>query len=114
MKGERLNEIWCENKESTLKDEHCIYDYIVSFSDAYAFLKDTYKTSSVSAWTYGFLHRSVYPHTPFSRTALKPLFERSYSSKGSKFTVHVSTMDFGNESWNGIWGANYKMIASLD
>lgn len=39
MKGERLNEIWCENKESILEDEHCIYNFIVSFSDAYAFLK---------------------------------------------------------------------------
>ena len=53
-------------------------------------------------------------HIPFSKTPLKKLFERSYSAKGSKFTVHVSKKDFQNDSWDSMYGGNIKLINSLD
>ena len=48
----------------------------------------------MTTWSYGRLHRHSYVHIPFSKTPLKKLYERSYSAKGSRFTVHVSKKDF--------------------
>lgn len=65
-------------------------------------------------WNYGNIHLHSYPHVPFSKTPLKKIFERSFSSKGSRYTVHASPLNFANDSWEGIWGGNYKMISCLD
>ncbi|KAL4430319.1 hypothetical protein ABPG74_019478 [Tetrahymena malaccensis] len=111
--GKSINEEWCRNTNSTLKGKDCIYNFIISINEAYLFLKEKLG-GNMQKWFYGELHQHHFIHIPFSKTPLKSLFERSYKSKGSKYTVHVSALDFQNDSWKGIWGGNYKMIASLD
>lgn len=68
----------------------------------------------MNKWFYGDIHKNHFKHVPFSQTPFVNIFERSYPSKGSKYTVHASSKDFAHDSWNGIYGGNYKMICSLD
>ena len=68
----------------------------------------------MNQWKYGRIHFHRHPHMPFSKTNLWPIFERSWESKGSKFTVHLSDPDLKNDNWEGMRGGNYKMICSLD
>ncbi len=47
--------------------------------------------NDVSRWKWGELHKTQFPHTPFSEVGLlKPLFHRSIANGGDTFTVNVS------------------------
>ena len=64
-------------------------------------------------WQWGKVHRSIYPHTPFTKTFLRHLFDRSYPSGGNKRTVHVGGEHDFEYDFNGHHGANIKIINSF-
>ena len=73
-----------------------------------------YKNNNEAKW--GSFHPSVYPHTPLSKTMLKPFFEKSTPASGSYNTINMCLFKY----WNFVeakfeckLSANLKMIAEF-
>ncbi|EGR30548.1 hypothetical protein IMG5_129652 [Ichthyophthirius multifiliis] len=110
--GKELDSIWC-GLQKEKDNNQCIFLFIQSVLDAKNYLQKKLG-GQINDWKYGKLHSHRHPHVPFSKTNLWPIFERSWESKGSKHTIHLSLPNLKNDNWEGLRGGNYKMIASLD
>jgi penicillin G amidase len=69
--------------------------------------------SDMAKWRWGDLHRTVFPHNPFSQVSfLQPLFERSIVTGGDHFTVNPSPYEL-DAPFDAGWVPSYREIIDL-
>jgi penicillin amidase len=68
---------------------------------------------NMTDWRWERLHRTQYPHQPFSEVAyLKPLFHRSIGNGGDRYTVNVAAVDL-DTPYDQTRGPGYRHIVDL-
>jgi penicillin G amidase len=109
LSGEEAD--WCDNVLMP-GVETCHETALVALKDA---LKDLEKRlgSDMAKWRWGDLHRTVFPHNPFSQVSfLQPLFERSIVTGGDHFTVNPSPYKL-DAPFDAGWVPSYREIIDL-
>jgi penicillin amidase len=103
--------IWCDDV-LTPERESCQDTARTALADA---LKDLKKRlgGDMAKWRWGDLHRTQFPHKPFSQVApLKRLFHRSIVTGGDSFTVNPSSYDL-DAPFDSRWLPSYREIIDL-
>jgi len=68
---------------------HCAYNIAMSFVNAYDFLKENL-SSNEQNWLWSNVHSNEYPNAPWSKTWLRPIFNREVITAGNMNTPHIS------------------------
>ena len=103
--------VWCDNV-LTPAVESCAETTRVALQDA---LKELDKRlgKNMGNWQWGDLHRTLFPHNPFSQVSfLKPFFQRSIVTGGDNFTVNPSPYKL-DEPFDSTWLPSYREIIDL-
>jgi acyl-homoserine lactone acylase PvdQ len=93
-------------RKALVKGLEFVYDYLVPEGT----------TVTDEDIMYGNWHKIQYRYTPFTRTPLKILFDRSDSDSGSKHTINVGTIyytHFKEKALESHHTANYRMIVDF-
>jgi penicillin amidase len=103
--------VWCDNV-LTPGPETCAETACVALQDALEELQQRLG-KDMGKWRWGDLHRTVFPHNPFSQVSfLKPLFERSIVTGGDSFTVNPGPYKLEAPFDSG-WVPSYREIIDL-
>jgi penicillin amidase len=102
---------WCDNV-LTPGVETCGETERAALADALEDLEQRLG-KDMRKWRWGDLHRTVFPHNPFSQVGLlQPLFERSIVTGGDHFTVNPSPYKLDAPFDSG-WVPSYREIIDL-
>lgn len=105
------NRAWCEDV-LTPEGEDCRASARVALEKA---LEDLTKRmgKDMTKWRWGEIHRTQFPHNPFSQVApLKRFFHRSIETGGDMFTVNPSPYRLAAR-YDANWVPSYRQIVDL-
>jgi penicillin amidase len=89
----RSGNTWCDNLLTT-PSESCADVARVALDRALDDLTER-QGKNMAKWRWQRLHRTQYPHNPFSQVgALKPLFHRQTGNGGNGYTINVAPVDY--------------------
>lgn len=103
---------WCDNVLSAPR-ESCADTALEALDKALDELEERLG-KDMSRWQWGKIHRTQYPHTPFSQVNfLRPFFHRSIENGGDTFTVNVAPIRI-DERYDQYHVPSYRQIVDMN
>ena len=89
--------VWCDNILTTPK-ETCIDAASMALDDALDLLETDFG-KNMDKWEWGKIHRTQYPHNPFSEVpALRRFFHREIANGGDTYTIDVAPPSYKEDT----------------
>ncbi len=105
------NEVWCNNYLTT-PNESCVDIAAQALESALDDLEERLG-ADMSDWAWGEIHRTQYPHNPFSQVAvLKSIFHREVQNGGDTYTVNVAPPRF-SEAYLQYHVPSYRQVVDV-
>ncbi|MBV7333558.1 penicillin acylase family protein [Chloroflexi bacterium TSY] len=102
---------WCDNVR-TPSTENCADLAQLALDQALDDLRDRLG-QDMDQWQWADLHKTQYPHNPFSQVPfLRPFFHRSIETGGNTYTINVAPVNF-DDLYNQNWVPSYRQIVDL-